>query len=149
MNSDDKLDAAIRLAKEQALLARARAARQAQQPVDPMQQTAPPPAAPAQQLALPSTAGPPQSFQPSTDIWTFHIPETESHMLGNKGYLALRAMVAAINAYNASNPGTLIDIRSIQKSHFGSSSEEMKFYRDIIRGKVQITFGNDKRLVNK
>ncbi len=70
-------------------------------------------------------------------------------MLGNKGYLTLRAMVAAINAYNASNPGTLIDISSIQKSHFGSPSEELNFYRNLIKGRVQITFGNDKRLVNK
>ena len=70
-------------------------------------------------------------------------------MLGKKGNLTLRAMVAAINAYNATNPGTLIDISSVQKSHFGSPSEEMEFYRDLMRGRVQITFGNDKRLVNK
>ncbi len=70
-------------------------------------------------------------------------------MLGKKGNLTLRAMEAAINAYNASNPGTPINISSVQKSHFSSGSEEMKFYRDIMRGRVQITFGNDKRLVNK
>ena len=70
-------------------------------------------------------------------------------MIGKKGNLTLRAMQTAINAYNASNPGTPINISSVQKSNFNSGSEEMKFYRDIMRGRVQITFGNDKRLANK
>ena len=77
-----------------------------------MQPIAPPPPpaaqAPARQLALPSPVGPAQALQPSADIWAYHIPETERHMLGNKGNLTKRAMVAAINAYDAAKPGARV-----------------------------------------
>ncbi len=71
-------------------------------------------------------------------------------MLGNKYNLTARAMIAAINAYDAANPGSRIDISRVNKSDFGGDSAvERKFYRDLMKGKIQITFGNNNLLVNK
>ena len=114
-----------------------------------MQQIAPPPpVAPARQLALPAPAGPPQAFQPLADIWTFHVPETERHMLGEKGNLTARVMEAAINAYDAAHPGTPIDLNDVKSTDFRNHSSR-DLLRNLMRGKVQITCGNDNRLVNK
>ncbi len=71
-------------------------------------------------------------------------------MLGNKGNLTKRAMAAAINAYGAANPGSRIGISRVNKSGFGGDSAvERKFYRDLMKGKIQITFGDENHLVNK
>ena len=59
-------------------------------------------------------------------------------MLGNKGYVTKRAMVAAINAYGAANPGTRVDISRVKEPDFANSSEERKFYRDLMKDRIPL-----------